>query len=330
MKPALITSGDPAGIGPEIALRAFTTGKKNIIIMGELTHLKMIADKAKIDISLSSVSSSDIKAGKANLLAQDNICPVLEFSWAEPPVTGQPNPKNAKQIIASIEQAVGLVKQGYCSAVITNPIAKSVLYEDGFSFPGHTEFLAHLDGKKRTVMMLANQALRVIPLTIHIPLSDVPRALNKDDFLANVRIIHTSLKEDFGIKSPRISVAGLNPHAGENGHIGTEDDALLKPFIAAGQALGITLSGPYPADTLFHQEAREHYDAVLCMYHDQALIPVKTLDFFASVNITLGLSFIRTSPDHGTAFDRAALFTARPDSLIAAIDAAENMANHKS
>lgn len=326
MKPVIITSGDPAGIGPEIALRAFDAGKKNIIIMGAIDHLQTIASQAKLNIDLEYISKEDIQTQCVTQLIEKNICPILPLKWSVSPISGKADSKNAPQIIHSIRHAVELVKSGYCCAVATNPIAKSVLYESGFDKPGHTEFLAELDGQDRTVMMLANPQLRVVPLTVHIPLSAVPAALNADDFLSTITIVKNSLKRDFGIGAPRIAVAGLNPHAGENGHIGTEEETLIKPLIDKARKTEIDILGPLPADTLFHPEAREQYDAVICMYHDQALIPVKTLDFFKSVNITLGLSFIRTSPDHGTAFDRAALFNARPDSLIAAIDMAEQMA----
>lgn len=326
MKPVIITSGDPAGIGPEIALRAFDAGKKNIIIMGAIDHLQTIASQANLNIDLEYISEEDIQTQRFTQLIEKNTCPILPLQWSVSPISGKAEPKNAPQIIHSIRHAVELVKSGYGCAVVTNPIAKSVLYETGFDQPGHTEFLAELDGQERTVMMLANPQLRVVPLTVHIPLSAVPAALKADDFLFTLTTVKDSLKRDFGIGAPRIAVAGLNPHAGENGHIGTEEETLLKPLIDKARKTEIDILGPLPADTLFHPEAREQYDAVICMYHDQALIPVKTLDFFKSVNITLGLSFIRTSPDHGTAFDRAALFNARPDSLIAAIDMAEQMA----
>ena len=326
MKPAIITSGDPAGIGPEITLRAFAKGHKNIIVMGSQAHLSQIADSAEIDVKLEMVSEQDITSGRAEQLITSDKCPVLEKPWAAPPVAGKADTANAPQIIGCIKDAVQLVKRGICSAVVTSPIAKSVLYEYGFSHPGHTEFLAELDGQHRTVMMLANAQLKVVPLTIHIPLKEVSASLNEADFIATVQIVHDALHTYFGIAKPRIAIAGLNPHAGEAGHIGSEEVELLTPFIETARAKGMSVTDPLSADTLFHEQARKCYDAVICMYHDQALIPVKTLDFFGSVNITLGLSFIRTSPDHGTGFDRAADFNARADSMIAAIKTAQNMA----
>ena len=329
MKPAIITSGDPAGIGPEITLRAFIKGQKNIIVMGSQAHLTQIADRAALNVKLEAVTEQDITSGRAEQLIASDICPVLENPWAAPPVAGKPDTANAPQIIGSIKDAVRLVKRGICSAVVTNPIAKSVLYECGFSYPGHTEFLADLDGQHRTVMMLANAQLKVVPLTIHIPLKEVSASLNEADFIATAQIVHDALRTYFGIENPRIAIAGLNPHAGEAGHIGSEEVELLAPFIETARAEGMSVTDPLSADTLFHDEARQRYDAVICMYHDQALIPVKTLDFFGSVNITLGLSFIRTSPDHGTGFDRAAGYHARADSMIAAIQTAQNMAQAK-
>ena len=246
---------------------------------------------------------------------------------------GEPDPTNAPAVIEAIRMAVELVEDGRADGVVTAPIAKSVLYHAGFRFPGHTEYLAALASERtgsavRPVMLLANQHLRVAPVTIHIPLSRVPQALTTQEIVETGRVLAADLKRRFGIKSPRIAVSGLNPHAGENGALGSEDDEIVSPAIGLLQSEGIIAYGPLPADTMFHEEARAAYDAALCMYHDQALIPVKTLGFNDGVNITLGLPFIRTSPDHGTAFSLAGSGEARPDSMISALMTASAMAAH--
>lgn len=227
-------------------------------------------------------------------------------------------------MIESIETAVRLVRTGEGSAVVTNPIAKHVLYEAGFRHPGHTEFLAALasegsSGTWHPVMMLWSEQLAVVPVTVHIPLSDVPSALTADKIVTTGRIVARELRERFGIAAPRLALAGLNPHAGESGSMGTEDMRVIAPAVEILRQDGIDAAGPLPADTMFHARARSRYDAALAMYHDQALIPIKTIAFDEAVNVTLGLPFVRTSPDHGTAFDIAGKGIARPDSLIAAI-----------
>ena len=315
--PALITPGDPAGIGPEIALRAFASGLRNIVLMGNIAHLTSLAQKCGLDIKFSPYDSN----------APDGVCPVVEMDWAVDIIPGTPDSRNAPAIIEAISRAVALTKDNVFSAVVTNPIAKSVLYETGFAYPGHTEFLAVLDSDNATpVMMLANDHLKIIPLTIHIPLCEVADNISDETITKTLTIIDEDLKYRFGLRQPRIAVAGLNPHAGENGHIGSFERDRLAPLLVALQDKGFAITGPHSADSLFHEAAREQYDVVLAMYHDQALIPVKTLDFHNSVNVTLGLSYIRTSPDHGTAFDIAPQYKARPDSLIAAVTMAGKMA----
>jgi 4-hydroxythreonine-4-phosphate dehydrogenase len=234
--------------------------------------------------------------------------------------------------IAAIARAVALVSSGQARALVTNPIAKHVLYSAGFAFPGHTEYLAALAAGDapspapiRAVMMLWCDTLAVVPVTIHIPLKDVADRLTMTEIVETGRIVALELKARFGIAAPRLAIAGLNPHAGENGTIGLEDQAVVSPAIAVLRAEGIDAFGPLPADTMFHARARAGYDAALCMYHDQALIPIKTLAFDEGVNVTLGLPFVRTSPDHGTAFDIAGRGIARPDSLIAALKLADRM-----
>lgn len=244
-------------------------------------------------------------------------------------IPGKPNTAHAPAVIRAIERGVDLVRSGVCSALVTNPIAKKVLIDAGFGFPGHTEFLGYLTGAPRAVMMLAIEGLRVVPVTVHEPLWRVPALLSEDLIVQTAQITGEALRRDFGIAAPRLAIAGLNPHAGEGGAMGTEEDSVIRPAIARLQAMGLAVTGPDPADTLFHAAARERYDAALCMYHDQALIPLKTIDFDRGVNVTLGLPVIRTSPDHGTAFDIAGKGVANPASLIAAIELAAALATRR-
>ena len=253
--------------------------------------------------------------------------PVLRHDFASEAQHGQPQPEHAKDVIAVIERAVALVQSGQAGGVCTAPIHKKALKDGaGFAFPGHTEFLAHLAGGVPVVMMLASPLLRVVPVTIHIALADVAQALTPALLEQTLRITQAGLQRDFGLKHPRIAVAGLNPHAGEGGAMGHEEIALIAPVLDRLRAQGMDLIGPASADTLFHARARAGYDVAVCMYHDQALIPIKTLDFDGGVNVTLGLPFVRTSPDHGTAFDIAGKGLAKPDSLIAALRLAAEMA----
>jgi 4-hydroxythreonine-4-phosphate dehydrogenase len=254
--------------------------------------------------------------------------PVLSHPFPAPAVPGKPDPANAQAVIAAIARAVDLVMRGEASALTTGPIHKKALIDGaGFAYPGHTEYLAHLAGVDRVVMMLAGPDLRVVPTTIHIALKDVPGALDAALLSDTIRITDAALRRDFGIESPRIAVAGLNPHAGEGGVMGREEIEIIAPVIEALNAEGLALTGPHSADTMFHAAARSRYDAAIAMYHDQALIPIKTLAFDEGVNVTLGLPFIRTSPDHGTAFDIAGTGRANPASLIAALEMAADMAN---
>jgi 4-hydroxythreonine-4-phosphate dehydrogenase len=257
--------------------------------------------------------------------------PVLPIPLAKPSCAGDPDPENAPAVITAIERAVHDVACGHARAVVTCPIAKSVLYAAGFRHPGHTEYLAQLAQRHwpgpafHPVMMLACADLRVVPLTIHVPLKDVPGLLTKQLLFETVRITWEGLRHQFGIEAPRIAVAGLNPHAGEGGSIGREDADIIAPVVRDLRQEGFAVTGPHPADTLFHAAARRTYDAAVCMYHDQALIPIKTLAFDEGVNLTLGLPFVRTSPDHGTAFDIAARGVANPTSLIEALKLAESL-----
>ncbi|MES2473821.1 MAG: 4-hydroxythreonine-4-phosphate dehydrogenase PdxA [Pseudomonadota bacterium] len=300
--PILITMGEPAGIGPEVARAAFDHFGGRI----GARPLKLVGD-------------ARIFASHAQALI-----PTTARATASP---GKPDSANGPCVTEAIEIAVKACMAGEAAALVTAPINKAVLQGAGFGFPGHTEFLAHLTGARRAVMMLASDKLRVVPLTIHMPVADVPKSIDKLAVFETAEIILTALRRDFGILNPRLAVAGLNPHAGEDGVMGDEDASVIAPAVAALKARGFAVTGPLPADTLFHEEARRNYDAALCMYHDQALIPIKTLSFWDGVNVTLGLPIVRTSPDHGTAFDIAGTGKADARSMIAAVKMAADMAD---
>jgi 4-hydroxythreonine-4-phosphate dehydrogenase len=251
--------------------------------------------------------------------------PVLAERLAVPVVAGRPNGANAAAVIASIERAVRLVQAGEASAVVTNPIAKSVLYSAGFRYPGHTEFLGALTGCDLPVMMLANDFLRVVPVTVHVSLRDALEMLTTTLIVDTALVVAEAMRRA-GIAAPRLGIAGLNPHAGEDGAMGSEEARIIAPAMQQLRAAGIEVRGPYPPDTMFTPAARAGYDVAICMYHDQALIPLKTLDVASGVNVTLGLPIVRTSPDHGTAFDIAGKGVADPSSLIAALRLAAEMA----
>jgi len=315
--PVVVTCGDPAGIGPECAAGAFALlcGEVPMVWLGDPRHLPPGTAFAAVD-----------DPSEARSAARHGL-PVLVHDFSAPVRHGLPDPAHARGVVDVIDRAVALVRSGACAAMTTGPIHKKVLYDSaGFAYPGHTEYLAHLAGVPRVVMMLACDGLRAVPATIHIPLADVPRALTSGLLSDTIRLTHAALIRDFGIPAPRITVAGLNPHAGEGGAIGTEELTLIAPVLDALRAEGFDLSGPRSADTLFHAAARAHYDAAVCMYHDQALIPIKTIAFDDGVNVTLGLPFVRTSPDHGTAFDIAGTGQANPASTTAAIRMAWTMA----
>lgn len=330
--PLALSQGDPAGIGPDIALQAWLKRYELVlppfIYVGDPEVLKVRARQLEIGVAV-----EETDAAHANDVF-DRALPVLPVPTGVDVLAGKPHVANACGTIAAIETAVALCLQGTVRAVVTNPIAKSVLYEAGFGFPGHTEFLADLaarakGGSVMPVMMLAGPKLKAVPVTIHIPLKDVPGALTEDLIVDTCRIVAKDLSNRFGIASPRLAVAGLNPHAGENGAIGHEDNDIIHPAIRRLRDDGIDAFGPLPADTMFHDDARERYDVAICMYHDQALIPAKALGFDDSVNVTLGLPFIRTSPDHGTAFGLAGSGFAKETSLVAALRMADRMAHDK-
>lgn len=324
-----LTMGEPGGIGPELALRAWThLHDKSAYAFTVIADANVMAARNQRFGCKIPMKIVDFEQAKAIFPTHLPIIPLTETVIDRP---GEAEAENAAAVIASIRRAVAAVIDGKASAIVTNPIQKSSLYAAGFSFPGHTEFLASLAGeatgsKIQPVMMLASDDIRVVPVTIHIPLSAVPAALTTALIVSTARIVTADLIRLFHISHPRLALAGLNPHAGEAGSIGTEDQTIIAPAIAALRALGIDARGPLPADTMFHAAARATYDAALCMYHDQALIPVKTLAFDRAVNVTLGLPFIRTSPDHGTALDIASLGKANPQSLISAIKYAATLA----
>jgi 4-hydroxythreonine-4-phosphate dehydrogenase len=313
--PIALTCGEPAGIGAEIALKARALlPVLPFVWIGDPAHLPP-GTWAAVD-----------EPGAAARVPP-GLLPVLPHAFPGPAVPGRPDPAHAPAVVAVIARAVSLVQAGAASALCTLPIHKKALIDGaGFAFPGHTEYLAHLARVPRVAMMLACEALRVVPATIHIPLAAVPGALTPERLEGVLRITHQALVRDFGLAQPRIAVAGLNPHAGEGGAMGAEEATVIAPVIARLAAEGMRLTGPHPADTMFHPAARARYDAAVCMYHDQALIPIKTIDFARGVNVTLGLPFVRTSPDHGTALDIAGKGLADPSSLVAALRMAAAMA----
>ncbi|MBL3572679.1 4-hydroxythreonine-4-phosphate dehydrogenase PdxA [Rhodovulum sulfidophilum] len=315
--PIALSCGEPAGIGPEIVLRAWQSlgARLPFFWIGDPRHLP------------EGTPHAEIHAPAEAMHVAATALPVLRLPFPAPAVPGRPDPANAAAVIEAIARGVALVQEGKAAALCTAPIHKKALQDGaGFPHPGHTEYLAHLAGVGDVVMMLAAPALKVVPVTVHIALSEVPRALSADLLERSLRITEAALIRDFGIESPRLAVAGLNPHAGEGGAMGHEEIALIGPVLERLRAEGMRIEGPLSADTMFHAEARARYDVAAAMYHDQALIPIKTLDFAGGVNVTLGLPFIRTSPDHGTAFDIAGTGRADPSSLIAALKLAREMA----
>lgn len=322
--PLALTMGDPAGIGGELTVQAWRTLRKTgpaFVALDDPDRLAALAP----EVSVRSVA----RAAEAAFVFSDAL-PVLPVSLAAPALPGKPDPANGQAVIASIERAVRLVLAGEAAAIVTNPISKAVLYAAGFRHPGHTEFLAELTGATdREVMMLVSPQLRVAPVTIHVPLRRALDLLTAEAIVAAARTTAEALRRDFGIASPRLAVAGLNPHAGEGGALGTEERTIIAPAIAALREEGIAVTGPHPPDTMFTATARRGYDAAICMYHDQALIPLKTLDMSQGVNVTLGLPIVRTSPDHGTAFDIAGAGIADPSSLIAALRLAQMIAANR-
>jgi len=326
-----LTMGDPAGVGLDVTLLAWRDRAAiGLPPFALYADPDAVADRARaLGIAVTLAVSEDVRVAAG---AFADRLPVRPVPLGAPVVAGRSDGANAGAIIGSIEAAVADVVAGRAAAVTTNPLAKSTLLRAGFAHPGHTEFLAELAGRHHPgrawvpVMMLAADILRVVPMTVHVPLARVPVLLTAERLAETVRITAAALASDFGIANPRVAVSGFNPHAGEDGTIGREEVEVIAPTIAALRAEGIAVSGPHSADSLFHAEARRHYDAAVAMYHDQALIPIKTLAFDTAVNVTLGLPFVRTSPDHGTAFSIAGTGTASPTSLIAALKLAAALA----
>jgi 4-hydroxythreonine-4-phosphate dehydrogenase len=323
--PLAMTMGDPAGIGPELALAAWRdrTPGAPFVVFAPPSVLAAAARRAGLAVPI--IETDPAGAGAAFPAG----LPVIPLRNPVADAPGRPDAANAAATLESIERAVEAVRQGQARALVTNPIAKAELYEAGFKHPGHTEYLGELakawGAPAFPVMMIWSETLKVVPVTIHIPLAEAPRALTAELIIRTARIVDHDLRARFGVERPRLAVAGLNPHAGEGGAMGREEITIIKPAIEALKAEGIDVVGPLPADTMFHPRARARYDVALTMYHDQGLIPVKTLAFDEGVNVTLGLPFVRTSPDHGTAFDIAGKGIANPASLIAALKLADRL-----
>jgi len=326
--PLAVTMGEPAGIGGEIALKAWLSRGECVppfYLIDDPDRVASLARRLGWPVSVRAIDAP----GQA-LAIFDEALPVVPIGCSIRAEPARPDPADAPAIIRAIETAVRDVRGGYAAAVVTNPIHKDTLYRAGFRYPGHTEFLADLAGTTTApVMMLACPALRVVPVTIHLALRRAIESLSAAAILHAGRVTEAALRQDFGIVAPVLAVVGLNPHAGEAGGLGREEIEIIGPAVAELRAAGIDASGPLPPDTMFHAEARQSYDAALCMYHDQALIPLKTIDFHRGVNVTLGLPLVRTSPDHGTAFAIAGQGSARPDSLIAALRLAAEMAGRR-
>jgi 4-hydroxythreonine-4-phosphate dehydrogenase len=326
--PLALTLGEPAGIGPDIALLAWQrreAGEGAFLVIGDCEYLARRARLMGLEIPLATIAAPAEAAA-----VFDQALPVLDRPLDAQPVPGTPDPAAAGAVVGAIETAVALALDGAVAGIVTNPIHKDALYRAGFAHQGHTDFLAHLARQAghaaEPVMMLSAGSLRTVPLTIHIPLKEVPGAISGDLIVRQARVVARELSGLLGGRPARLAVAGLNPHAGENGAIGTEERDVIAPAVARLQSEGVDVTGPLSADTLFHDEVRGRFDVFLCMYHDQALIPVKTIGFHQGVNTTLGLPFVRTSPDHGTALALAGTGEANPSSLLAALKLARQLA----
>ena len=319
--------GEPAGVGGELTLKAWLALRKTgpaFVALDDPSRLLQIARALKLDVPIRAVGDA---AEAAQVFA--DALPVLAVELPVASVAGKPDPANAPATIASIDRAIELALRGEARAIVTNPIQKSNLYDAGFAYPGHTEYLAAKAGNVPVAMLLACPDLRVVPVTIHVALQAAISGLTTASIVETATLTARCLARDFGIAKPRLAIAGLNPHAGEAGAMGSEDADIVAPAVAALQAAGIDATGPLPPDTMFGARVRAGYDVAICMYHDQALIPLKTLDVDGGVNVTLGLPFVRTSPDHGTALDIAGKGHAHPGSLIAALRLASELAEHR-
>lgn len=326
--PLVLTMGEPAGVGGEIALQSWlgrADDDQPFFLVDDAQRIAALSAHIGYDVPVREITSP-----AHAIAAWPEALPVLSRPLSRPVTPGTPDPGNAASVVNAIDEAVSFVRNGAALALVTNPIQKSVLYTAGFRLPGHTEYLAELtQTRSPPVMLLTAPGLRVALVTIHLALADAISALSRDTIVETARVVAAGLQRDFGIQAPRLAIAGLNPHGGEAGTLGREEIDVIAPAIKALQQAGIDASGPFPADTMFHAEARARYDAAICMYHDQALIPLKTIDFWRGVNVTLGLPIIRTSPDHGTALDIAGTGKANPASLLAALRTARDMARHR-
>lgn len=327
-RPLAVTMGEPAGIGPDLILRLFSEraehGLPPFVVFGNLDFLRARASRLRLDVALEAGIPADAEQSTDRLI-------VVDPGGLVPDHPGTTTPLSGRAVIAAIEGATAAVLHGECRALVTAPIHKAALYSAGFTHPGHTEFLAYLCAEggapRRPLMMLAHGELRVVPATIHVPLVEVPRLVTTQLIVETATILAHDLKTRFGISSPRLAVTGLNPHAGEGGSIGREEVDILVPAIEGLKFDGLSIEGPFPADTLFYPPRWREYDAVIAMYHDQGLIPIKTVAFDAAVNVTLGLPLVRTSPDHGTALDLAGTGKASPSSFLAALRLADTLAS---
>jgi 4-hydroxythreonine-4-phosphate dehydrogenase len=327
--PLAVTQGDPSGIGPEITIKLWRHARANhgapFFVLGDPAHFARLSHSLGFEVPIARTTAEEA-AG-----AFEEALPIVPLKSSVIDAPGRALVENAAATIESIERAVAMVAEGSALAVVTNPLAKEVLYASGFPHPGHTEFLGeltlrHFGETVRPVMMLWSQELAVVPATIHIPLAEVPAGLTRDLLVETGRIVAKDMTRRFGIAKPRLAFCGLNPHASEGGSIGREETDIIMPALEELRRQGAHVDDPFPADTLFHPAARSRYDVVIAMYHDQALIPIKTIAFDTAVNVTLGLPFVRTSPDHGTAFDIAGQGKADASSLIAATNLAARLA----
>ena len=330
--PIAVTIGEPSGVGPEVILKCWYKRAEyvlpNFFVIGSAEIMKKTAAQLNLNIPVSTINFPEQTENVFH-----TALPVLDLDISKEFEYGKPLQSTAPLVIGAIDKAVELILEGKARAVATAPIHKAALYNAGFTSPGHTEYLAELASKHTNkpyhpVMMLASEELCVVPLTIHVALKDVAGLISKELIIETVQTIHNSMKKYFGLQSPSIAISGLNPHAGENNSMGHEDNEIIAPAIAALKQQAIRVSGPMPADTMFHKAARDKYDVALCMYHDQALIPIKTIDFDAGVNVTLGLPIVRTSPDHGTALNIAGKGLANPTSMINSLKLADRMSRN--
>jgi len=322
-----VTMGEPSGIGGEIALKAWAMRhavSTPFFILDSPARLDALARETGIDSRIKEIANAEDAPD-----VFPHALPVLALQHDVSAVPGHPDHANAPAVLESIDRAIAFIRSNTATAMVTNPIHKETLYVAGFDYPGHTEYLADKAGNGSSVMMIASDLLKVVPVTIHLPLAEALNRIDRKDILYCAQTVHAALRDYFGIVSPRLAISGLNPHAGEGGHLGTQEIEIISPAIEELRRDGINVKGPLSADAMFHEQARRTYDAAICMYHDQALIPAKTLAFENGVNVTLGLSIIRTSPDHGTALDLAGTGRANPASLIAALNLAADMAASK-